>query len=852
MTQQVILAPLGMITQPNKLGQYPAGAMSLALNAYMRNPGTIEASRYWNLVISLAGLGTPTTPELWMLGFGNSPLAATIYRITTGEWACTWFAVSGAGGTGSDYLYTDLGYPSGRQHLPLDGRFGYATTGQHTMLLGALGVMAFDYTNPSTSGQRTPRQAGLYPPYYLNPVSTASDTTAGAIAPLKQFTAVAILRRKFTGENYELVSAPTPATGYFNLSTSTYDVAIAFGVFFDPAFVRVGDVVEIYRTRTQSFTTTPSVTFVAPGADYLLCAARPLTSADISASSTEIVSYASDASLGEPLYTNDGLQGGGAIAKVPPTSSCVAKFKNYTFYFRTYDPPQVSFQQLFNWSNTGSANAAVRGNTFGSLTLAGTTTASSNSVTSVSTANMVGVVIGQYVIGTGIPTLTKITATGATGFTMSAAATTSVSGGTLTVYDQIEIDGVSGRVGTFSELTSLPYGTSKYLVSCLSLTNPPTSANALFFVPAQPVVISRKDFFGDPADASKYTMTIRTTRGNLLVPALPRIELGETANTYTAKLNKNGFMWSEENQPENVPPDNFAFCGSGEIYACASTRDALWIFASDGLWRLSGTGGQAGRSYDWRIDPVDSTLSISGPQAVCVLRDTVYAYTNRGFVSIDSTGAVREISSGRIGDLLPGPPWSAPTYTGTTAMFLVADIENDEVRFREPGTATGITWIYNTLTDSFTQDTVTTNPLFYGIYSEAIRGVLTSQYAGSGIIGSPTSTVFRPLDVTWQPIFAETPFVQHHWQTVDLAVDDTTANVNLYLNGSGTTVGTQTVTPGGTSVYSRAGWMVPRNAPAVANNIGIRVLGPDLAATAMKLQGIAVRYVNITEQRGKR
>lgn len=787
-----------------------------------------------------------------MLGFGNSPLAATIYRITTGEWACTWFAVSGAGGTGSDYLYTDLGYPAGRQHLPLDGRFGYATTGQHTMLLGALGVMAFDYTNPSTSGQRTPRQAGLYPPTYTAIASAGTDATAGAITTFTQFTYTAIFRRTFDGESYELVSAPSPADGFFN-TNSTFVTSLNFTVNWTPAFSRVGDKVEVYRTRTQPFTVAP-VAFTAPGSDYLLCASKILTSADVSAGNCVVNSSSTDDTLGESLYTNDGLQGGGAIANVPPTSSAVAKFKTYTFYFRTYDPAQFKFRPLYNWSVIASTTAPIRANSFGGVGFAGNTTSGSPTVSTISAANIIGLAVGQFVFGPGIAAATRITAVGASSITLSINATATATGAGLFTNDVIELDGVAYRAGTMGVFAADVAATAgvNYLISALSLINPPTQAGSFAYVPAQPVTVARKDFYGDPATSSKYVITARATRGGNLEPALPRIDLGEAARTYTAKLNKNGFMWSEENQPENVPPDNFAPCGSGEIYACASTRDALWIFASDGLWRLSGTGGQAGRSYDWRIDPVDSTLSISGPQAVCVLRDTVYAYTNRGFVSIDSTGAVREISSGRIGDLLPGPPWSAPTYTGTTAMFLVADIENDEIRFREPGTATGVTWIYNTLTDSFTQDTVTSNLLFYGIYSEAIRGVLTSQYAGNGIIGSPTSTVFRPLDVTWQPIFAETPFVQHHWQTIDLAVDDTTANVNLYLNGSGTTVGTQTVTPGGTSVYSRAGWMVPRNAPAVANNIGIRVLGPDVAATAMKLQGIAVRYVNITEQRGKR
>lgn len=864
MPQQIILAPLGMITQPNKLGQYPSGAMSLALNAYMRNPGTIESSRGVFVVANLSGAGTASNPEIWMMGFVGSSRAAVLYRIASGEWACTWFGLTGAGG-GTDFLYNELGFATGKQYIPLDGRFGYATTGKHTVLTCALGVMAFDYTDPTTFAERAPRQAGLLPPRYMTTTTTASGTNAGALGTYKHAHCIAMQRRQYAGENYEMISAPcVPSHVYSNVSAANTYVNLTHTVFFETGFSKAGDIIEVYRTRSQThdYSTTPE-TMVNTGADYFLSATHTLTAAEAAFGNiATLVDTTPDELLGDALYTNDGQQGGGAAAFVPPTSKSVAKFKGYTFYLNNTEAPQFKFRPSGSWSiSIAGDTSAFRKNNFGNFNFVGSITAGGTTVTGISAADIVGLVVGQNVFsGPAYPTTPGvITAVGVSTITVTPAATGAVTAASWVATDIIEIDGTRFPASnlSFFAVALAQDTTARYTSFLLACQNP--QLNPLYSfqptLPADFLTVKRRSFWGDPTLSATRQMSVRATHGDYLRPALPRINAAEAAQVFAAKIQLNGVYWSEENQPENVPPDNFAFCGSGEIYASASTRDALWIFASDGLWRLSGTGGQAGRGFDWRIDPVDSTLSISGPQALCVLRDTVYAYTNRGFVSIDSNGTIREISSGRLGDLLPGPPWSGATVTGATAIFLTADIENDEVRFQEPGNVSGRSWIYNCLTDSFTQDTHSLAGGyrgFNGVYVDALRCVLLGMSGGGGQVFSLNATTYRSMDLTFQPVYSDSPFVQRHWQNINVATDDATATVDVYLNGSGTSIGQKTLTPGGTSIYSRQGWMVPRNGPAVSNNLAVRVVGQDALTAPLRVQGVAIGFTNITEQRVKR
>jgi hypothetical protein len=142
------------------------------------------------------------------------------------------------------------------------------------------------------------------------------------------------------------------------------------------------------------------------------------------------------------------------------------------------------------------------------------------------------------------------------------------------------------------------------------------------------------------------TATIRATHGTEYSPALA--EYGGTAASMTRDTFKNGLAWAKRDEPEHVPPLNYVQVGDGgeNMLGLAVTRDSLFVIKEDGIWRLSGSGGN-GLSA-WRIDPFDLTTFCVLPQSVQVMNGKVYFLSNKGVVRVSEAGV--EIVSRYIND----------------------------------------------------------------------------------------------------------------------------------------------------------------------------------------------------------
>jgi hypothetical protein len=371
---------------------------------------------------------------------------------------------------------------------------------------------------------------------------------------------------------------------------------------------------------------------------------------------------------------------------------------------------------------------------------------------------------------------------------------------------------------------------------------------------------------------------IRATLGENYSPAFPSSwALGP--KTIKGKQQKNGFVWSEENEPENVPPANYAFAGSNEIYKIVATRDCLWFFCSDGLFRLSGNGGSVGDGYDWVLDPVDPSLVISGPNCAVVYREYVYAQTNRGFVTISSEGQVRELSDGRLNGsistsvtaTLTNRPWQIVPNTGIgeVAMWMVADPINDEVLLRRPpGNTSGnqaIIWAYNTKTDTF----MTRRPSFGGttktpvaaVYSGA-RGDVIGIWEGLNSVTSPNtpSALHENMLLVFQPIYgvgSTASHTQKHWQDIQIAfrtpqfVQDATVYFVGTTGSEGRTRSIPYVTNGfPVAEDSRVGFSIARNHPAMGNALGFRIdVQSFTSSVPVAIEAISINYIEFSDER---
>jgi hypothetical protein len=105
--------------------------------------------------------------------------------------------------------------------------------------------------------------------------------------------------------------------------------------------------------------------------------------------------------------------------------------------------------------------------------------------------------------------------------------------------------------------------------------------------------------------------------------------------TSTQNTNPNRVYFSKLDQPEAVPAVNFLTVGTERqpLDRGMPTRDALWLFQrGEGVFRLSGTGGE------FRVDRIDASLSLAGPETLGVLNDRIYGLFTAGVRSVGDSG----------------------------------------------------------------------------------------------------------------------------------------------------------------------------------------------------------------------
>lgn len=842
MTAEVILSPIGLVTQPNKFGQFPNGALSEANGMVIRDPGVLTTYGQWQTFNGGPWSVSQTAMHIIPIPAGYTAKFCVFYQTAGGTWEYALLNASGVqmfGGTASFVNSFRVG----------PGSPEVISTFSHTFNRGRL-IVAFrdsvgvldlpEMTTPSF------RVAGIIGP---NIYSNGVQSNGSALKEFTHASVVAVHSRVFS-DGYELVSVPSSAIDVRNVNVGA-QYNIILGSDYPLGLSSTQSVISLYRTVSQATPTTfPFASLVNCGSEYRLTGKLfpPFASTTVSAS---------DSSLGEYLYTNPGVRGAGAANAMPRPCKCLATFKGHTFYGAFTEPPLVKLRPSVCWADMGYSSGATinarrdgvgRRDGFANITSGSTTCTIVTDGSDTAVDSAVGIVKGQtiYIFASTFFTRTILSISGTT-ITLSSAAPVTQSTVQWTAEDVVELNGVGYPIGTASSST-LFY--TDYSAQNLELISPPSSLNLSYAdpQPSDSYIISRA-YLGNLA--SIKTISVRATNGTNWIPQLPTIEGSETPRTVSTSYRGNGIFWSEQNQPEHCPYINVATVGTGEIYAMVPTRDALWIFASDGLWRLSGNGGIAGNpGYDWRIDPVDLTLSLTSRRSWGVLRDVVYALTNRGLVSIDSSGQVKDISQGRIGDWFRGNSFSE-NNTGT---WLVADETHDEVLIVDAlntPTLNTRALIYNTLTDTFSKTEAAPGTLVHGCYSQELETVFVAA-VNSTYKPHPAGTA-GSASAKFQPIYADDPFTMHRWKRVTYSFNTPAADVTItpLINDVQYAVSTGLVVKSNWgNNQARVSFPVPINAPAVNNclQVGYAVV----ASEASSLNGISIDVDPVTRQRKRR
>lgn len=98
----------------------------------------------------------------------------------------------------------------------------------------------------------------------------------------------------------------------------------------------------------------------------------------------------------------------------------------------------------------------------------------------------------------------------------------------------------------------------------------------------------------------------------------------------------NLLAFSKEGRPDAVPPANrltISVDSSLEVWRTVPLRDFLYIFTSQGVFRVSGDD-----ATNFSVELHDSTAKIVGPQMIAVVDDRIYAWCTQGICAIDASG----------------------------------------------------------------------------------------------------------------------------------------------------------------------------------------------------------------------
>lgn len=824
MSRQSIVAPIGMVTQPSKYGQYKRGALSVATNVVMRSPGIISSMPGVRTLRASVATGTDRIIRT-MLSADTHTLQ---YLEDSGALvsALSWVNASGVQTVTLPTNWVGVATAGCARFAKARDRFFFTCWSPTIGATKFRSALAWDTENAATA-----RAAGLSPVALIS-LDTGITTDAQSIDPVQSAAWRALVRRVGTIDKYDLVSAPSWAITGFS-GAVVIDAVIKVHFPSDHNYV-AGDYVEVYRTRQVAGADTD------PGDTMLLSVSQVITAANITAGFALVRDNCKDAALGAALYTNVGVEGNEAANYDPPASADMCAFKGHMFYAATMTPSQATIAPRASYGLLATNYERLYG--IGQRTSTGTFAIGSPTVTAVN--NMRGIVPGMYILSGNLPggdafvisvTATTFTldenATGA-GVAASFFAQDSVRYAQPSVFGGESYSMFQWFIGSNVGIASSPFvWISNVNVRCDIATG--SATNGIQY--GVEMIARSPRVYGS-------SMTVRATNGVNYSPPLP--DATATANSYAPETRQNRYAWSKVQLPEAVPPLNYGFVGSGKLLRLITTRDALWLFCTDGLYRLSGDGGNGPDA--WRLDLADPNLILAARTAVCTLKETIWCYTSRGLVAVSDDGGIQEISLGIIGDQIPGA-----TFSDTWDTWMVSDDAHQEVwlTFRSGtlGAGSSVTYIFNALTKTFVKFSDGNE------YSTAVYApFLTSLVWGKVIVGSPagnpsqmyseldSSTVRIPgPDVRYQPLYAQDPFVLKQFQDVTMVFDGLNAAATLTPLFSDVAYTSFAVNQSATE--SRCTIGVPRNAPAIA---GILAPGFQMSnvAAPWSFRGLSARF----------
>lgn len=140
---------------------------------------------------------------------------------------------------------------------------------------------------------------------------------------------------------------------------------------------------------------------------------------------------------------------------------------------------------------------------------------------------------------------------------------------------------------------------------------------------------------------------VTSSHGGVWNPILPSSGTTVSSSNDSAP---NGLFMSKINQPEAVPIVNNLLIGSASepIIRIIATKDSLFVFKTEGVWRITGTGDKLS---DFSSQLFNTNVKVIGPETVVTLDNQIFVNATQGVTAI-SAGEPKIVSYPIFKDLI--------------------------------------------------------------------------------------------------------------------------------------------------------------------------------------------------------
>ncbi|MDX2014201.1 MAG: hypothetical protein SFW67_28640, partial [Myxococcaceae bacterium] len=150
----------------------------------------------------------------------------------------------------------------------------------------------------------------------------------------------------------------------------------------------------------------------------------------------------------------------------------------------------------------------------------------------------------------------------------------------------------------------------------------------------------------------------------------------------------NRIAYSKPNEFEAFPATQYLDIGASDsaIVAVASTRETLWVFKEDGLFRVTGDDDD---TFD--VERMDSTIVALNRECVVPFAESICAWTNKGVMLLSESSLdiisepITQLLQQYVGDSLNA--FAAGAFGLLSRAFMVADPIEGIIRLHLPGSS---------------------------------------------------------------------------------------------------------------------------------------------------------------------